>query len=116
MTDIDGKNVTWHYKTVGEYENEQLRVYTPDMTGEECVYANVYLWDNKWGDVEWWEDGVKKGNMVKADGTDPMITGVIKNKVDSIWKYFWTGGITNPMTVMEQMTYLMFILSRPVIG
>lgn len=45
-----------------------------------------------------------------------MITGVIKNKVDSIWKYFWTGGITNPMTVMEQMTYLMFILSRPVIG
>lgn len=72
VTDIDGKNVTWHYKTVGEYENEQLRVYTPDMTGEECVYANVYLWDNKWGDVEWWEDGVKKGNMVKADGTDPM--------------------------------------------
>ena len=40
-----------------------------------------------------------------------MITGVIKNKVDSIWKYFWTGGITNPMTVMEQMTYLMFIRS-----
>ncbi|MBQ2994577.1 MAG: SAM-dependent DNA methyltransferase, partial [Peptococcaceae bacterium] len=38
-----------------------------------------------------------------------MITGELKNKVDSLWEIFWTGGITNPLDVVEQMTYLMFI-------
>ena len=38
-----------------------------------------------------------------------MITGEIKNKIDSIWDAFWTGGITNPMNVLEQMTYLFFM-------
>jgi len=31
-----------------------------------------------------------------------MITGEIKNKIDKIWEVFWTGGITNPLTVIEQ--------------
>ena len=38
-----------------------------------------------------------------------MITGEIKNKIDAIWDAFWTGGITNPMNVLEQMTYLFFM-------
>lgn len=38
-----------------------------------------------------------------------MLTGELKNKIDSIWEMFWTGGITNPLDVVEQMTYLMFI-------
>jgi type I restriction enzyme M protein len=38
-----------------------------------------------------------------------MITGELKNKIDSIWEMFWTGGLTNPIDVIEQMTYLMFI-------
>lgn len=40
-----------------------------------------------------------------------MITGVIKNKVDKIWLDIFAGGITNPITVIEQLTYLMFIRS-----
>lgn len=40
-----------------------------------------------------------------------MITGVIKNKVDKLWTDIWAGGITNPLTVIEQLTYLMFIRS-----
>lgn len=40
-----------------------------------------------------------------------MITGAIKNKVDKIWEDIWAGGITNPITVIEQLTYLMFIRS-----
>lgn len=35
-----------------------------------------------------------------------MITGAIKNKVDKIWTDIWAGGITNPLTVIEQLTYL----------
>ena len=38
-----------------------------------------------------------------------MITGELKNKIDSIWEIFWTGGLTNPLDVIEQMTYMMFI-------
>ena len=33
----------------------------------------------------------------------------IRNKIDRIWEYFWTGGITNPLSVIEQITYLLFI-------
>ena len=38
-----------------------------------------------------------------------MLTGELKNKLDRLWETFWTGGITNPLDVVEQMTYLMFI-------
>ena len=38
-----------------------------------------------------------------------MITGELKHKIDSLWEMFWTGGLTNPLDVVEQMTYLMFI-------
>ena len=38
-----------------------------------------------------------------------MITGDIKNQVDRIWDVFWTSGITNPMDVLSQMTYLFFM-------
>ena len=38
-----------------------------------------------------------------------MITGEIRNKIDAIWDTFWTSGITNSITVLEQMTYLFFI-------
>lgn len=38
-----------------------------------------------------------------------MITGELRNKVDGIWDVFWAGGLTNPLDVIEQITYLMFI-------
>jgi len=38
-----------------------------------------------------------------------MITGELKSQVDKIWTSFWTGGISNPLTVIEQFTYLLFI-------
>ena len=38
-----------------------------------------------------------------------MITGEIKAKIDLIWEDYWTGGITNSISVLEQMTYLFFI-------
>lgn len=38
-----------------------------------------------------------------------MITGELKSQVDKIWESFWTGGVSNPLTVIEQFTYLLFI-------
>jgi type I restriction enzyme M protein len=38
-----------------------------------------------------------------------MITGELKSKVDAVWNDFWTGGIANPMEVLDQLTFLLFI-------
>jgi len=38
-----------------------------------------------------------------------MITGELKSQVDKIWNSFWTGGISNPLTVIEQFTFLLFL-------
>ena len=38
-----------------------------------------------------------------------MITGELKSKIDKVWEAFWTGGLSNPITVIEQMTFLLFI-------
>ena len=37
-----------------------------------------------------------------------MITGEIKNQVDQVWNTFWSGGVSNPLSVIEQITYLLF--------
>ncbi len=37
-----------------------------------------------------------------------MLTGTLRNNIDKLWEKFWTGGITNPLTVIEQISYLMF--------
>lgn len=37
-----------------------------------------------------------------------MITGELKSNIDKLWEEFWTGGITNPLTVIEQITFLMY--------
>lgn len=38
-----------------------------------------------------------------------MLTGSIRNQIDSIWNDFWAGGVANPLSVIEQITYLLFI-------
>lgn len=38
-----------------------------------------------------------------------MITGELKSQIDKVWEAFWTGGLSNPLTVIEQMTFLLFI-------
>lgn len=38
-----------------------------------------------------------------------MLENELKSKINSLWEIFWTGGITNLLDVVEQMTYLMFI-------
>ena len=38
-----------------------------------------------------------------------MLTGEIRNQIDAIWNAFWSGGVSNPLSVIEQITYLLFI-------
>ena len=47
------------------------------------------------------------------EGPTAMITGELKSKVDSIWDTMWSGGVSNPLSVIEQLTYLLFIKRLP---
>jgi hypothetical protein len=38
-----------------------------------------------------------------------MLTGEIRSQIDRIWNAFWTGGISNPLEVIEQIAYLLFL-------
>ncbi len=59
------------------------------------------------------------GNGVAVAGSQPSIapgttaasvlTGELRNQIDGIWNAFWSGGIANPLEVLEQLTYLLFI-------
>jgi type I restriction enzyme M protein len=42
-------------------------------------------------------------------GEARMLTGELRNQIDSIWNDFWSGGLSNPLQVIEQITYLIFI-------
>ena len=41
--------------------------------------------------------------------SNSILSGDIRHKVDGIWDTFWSGGISNPLEVLEQLTYLLFI-------
>ena len=49
--------------------------------------------------------------ILQTKGDKTMLTGEVRNKIDKIWTDMWAGCITNPLTVIEQLTYLMFIRS-----
>lgn len=44
-----------------------------------------------------------------ADTVTSVITGVLKGKIDRVWDAFWSGGISNPLEAIEQITYLLFL-------
>ena len=59
-----------------------------------------------------WIQGVDS----EPEKTDPppthlktMITGELKARIDNIWNTMWSGVISNPLSVIEQLTYLLFI-------
>ncbi|MFX6717037.1 type I restriction-modification system subunit M N-terminal domain-containing protein, partial [Acinetobacter baumannii] len=47
--------------------------------------------------------------MVARESGESVVTGPLKGQVDKVWDAFWSGGIANPVEVIEQITYLLFI-------
>ena len=47
--------------------------------------------------------------VTRGLGRRRVVTGELKSQIDKIWNDFWSGGIANPLEVMEQLTYLLFI-------
>lgn len=70
--EVDGSDIKWYYKSTGLTKDKQLRVYAKGRVKEspDDISANVWNWDNKWK-VEWYEDGVLKGEMERRVSLDP---------------------------------------------
>ena len=70
---VDGENIDWWYKTVGHDRSYQMRAYSPTITGDGYVKANIwnYSADSRWSAVEWWENGQKVGEFEKFSEFDP---------------------------------------------
>lgn len=54
-------------------------------------------------------DVLVSATSLALDTLTPVITGALKSKIDRVWDAFWSGGISNPLQVIEQITYLLFI-------
>ena len=48
-------------------------------------------------------------NLAPGVSAESVLTGELRNQIDRIWDAFWSGGIANPLEVLEQITYLLFI-------
>ena len=54
-------------------------------------------------------DGTDDGSALIQEGIDAMISDDLKKSIDRIWDTLWAGGLTNPLTDVEQITYLLFM-------
>jgi hypothetical protein len=70
--EVNGTDLTWHYKCVGMDKNHQIRTMIEDTdSGEKELMANVWNWDPTWK-IEWHVDGVSKGLLPRKDDFDPL--------------------------------------------
>ena len=64
VMEVDGDKFEWYYKSIGHDRDYQMRIYDPTRTGGELVKVNIWNWSkDHWSEPEWWENGVKVGNM-----------------------------------------------------
>jgi hypothetical protein len=65
--------VSWRYKATGQAADHQMRLYPPgaDPEAEGEMVANVWDADPEWT-IVWFEDGVRRGEMERRVGTDPL--------------------------------------------
>ena len=71
IVDVNGDDVSWYYHSCGKDRNYQMRLYSPVRSGSDYVLANIWTYDDAWGPVEWWENGVKKGELEPCEELDP---------------------------------------------
>src|SRR5512140_86582 len=61
--------------------------------------------------MTWMRSSGRRDSRASAprQGERDVITGAIRTQVDKVWDAFWSGGISNPLEVIEQITYLLFL-------
>lgn len=85
---VEDNQVKWLYKSYGETEDYQFRVYPIGSSDEfpSDIISNVWNWDEKWK-VEWFENGKSMGSMDSYTGYDPMAKSICSDK--KIVLYDW---------------------------
>ncbi|ATL49197.1 metallophosphoesterase [Chitinophaga caeni] len=70
--EVTGSDIKWHYKSTGLPKEKQLRIYSKGRLKDapEEISANVWNYDHRWK-VEWFEDGIAKGDMEHRTALDP---------------------------------------------
>ena len=64
VVEVNNDNFEWYYKSIGKERDYQMHVYAPTRTGGELVKVNIWNWSKDyWSNPEWWENGVKVGEM-----------------------------------------------------
>lgn len=86
----EGNEITWHYRSTGEKESYQMRLYTgrDDNSFNGYVVANIWNSDPSWR-VELYEDGVSKGSMERFSAYDPDAKKMYsdREKLEHKWIY-----------------------------
>ena len=87
--EINGDNIQWYYKSVGYDKNFQFTAYPVGKNPEKptAITVNVWNYDPQWK-VNWYENGILKGNMTQYRGNDPYATDYI-NKNKAKFRYNW---------------------------
>lgn len=100
--EVNGDSVSWYYKAVGYAPDHQLKLYPPgtDETHPRRMIANVWNWDAAWK-VEWYENNVRKGEMVRYTGKDPEAKSLFEG-ADKPGTYKWIEpGLTDHLFYAE---------------
>jgi len=71
VMNVKGQEFDWYYKSVGHDKDFQMRAFSPVKTGDGFVKVNVWNWSEGWSNPEWYENGVRKGEMEFHPEYDP---------------------------------------------
>jgi len=91
--EINGSDIQWYYKSVGYDKDFQFRAYPAGDNQEKptAVTVNVWNYDPQWK-VNWYENGVLKGEMTQYRGHDPYATDyIVRNKHTFRYNWITTG-------------------------
>lgn len=107
VMEVHGDDVSWYYKSVGKGKDYQMKLYAPARTGDGSVMANIWNWSEGWSTPEWYENGVKVGEMTQTEGIDPdyqMVYDAVQNQTTKkyckpgqtiLWKATPTSGASS---------------------
>lgn len=75
--EVDGNQLSWHYKSTGLDASHQVSVHVETLTNQHRLIANVWNWDPAWK-VEWWADESYMGTLSNSKGMDPTAVALYK--------------------------------------
>ena len=88
--DVDGTDVNWLYKSAGQPDTYQMRVYPAgaDKDAPADIIANVWNYDSTWK-VEWLENGKVMGEMTRYDGYDPLALDICADRERVVYEWVY---------------------------